>query len=125
MIRHPLKFTFELILVISLSFLIYIPEARAVSNIFGYSSDTFIEINISSADNQNDNSAKTDQSLSIKKELSPRVNQDLSTSTNITDPKFNTIRNNEVEKSKAKFIVLGLIIVASVVPFVTWRFLKM
>ena len=44
--------------------------------------------------------------------------------TEITDPNFNKMRNKDTKKSFAIVIVIGLLIVATIVPLVIWRSLS-
>ncbi len=46
----------------------------------------------------------------------------LSLNTEITDPNFNKMRNNDTSKAKAITIVVGLLLVATVIPLGTWWF---
>ena len=42
----------------------------------------------------------------------------------VTDPDFNTMRQNDPSTDKAKFYVIGLLIVASITPVVIWLVLR-
>ena len=42
----------------------------------------------------------------------------------VTDPNFNVMRKKEMLNGKAVFLVVGLLLVASVVPYVTWLALR-
>ncbi len=117
-----LRLIIKIILTTLLTFSLYLAPATASTDLLNISNTSLSEIS-SSINIETSTSQLTDK-ITVDTDIPPRINQDLSTSTDITDPNFNTIRNREVGKSKAKFIVVGLIVVASIVPFVTWRFLK-
>ena len=38
----------------------------------------------------------------------------------VVDPNFNTMRSNDTESSTATYIVLGLLIAATIIPLATW-----
>ncbi len=38
----------------------------------------------------------------------------------ITDPNFNTMRSKDTESSTATYIVIGLLIAATIIPLATW-----
>ena len=38
----------------------------------------------------------------------------------VVDPNFNTMRSNDTLSSTATFIVIGLLIVATIIPLATW-----
>ena len=38
----------------------------------------------------------------------------------VVDPNFNTMRSNETESSTATYIVIGLLIAATIIPLATW-----
>ena len=42
----------------------------------------------------------------------------------VTDPKFNVMRKSEMLNSKAIVLVLSLLLIASIVPYVTWLVLR-
>ena len=38
----------------------------------------------------------------------------------VVDPNFNTMRSNDTESSTATYIVIGLLIAATIIPLATW-----
>ena len=38
----------------------------------------------------------------------------------VVDPNFNTMRSNDTENSTATYIVIGLLIAATIIPLATW-----
>ena len=38
----------------------------------------------------------------------------------VVDPNFNTMRSNDTENSTATYIVVGLLIAATIIPLATW-----
>jgi len=38
----------------------------------------------------------------------------------VVDPNFNTMRSNDTESSTATYIVVGLLIAATIIPLATW-----
>ena len=40
----------------------------------------------------------------------------------VVDPNFNTMRSNDTESSTATYIVIGLLIAATIIPLATWRY---
>ena len=38
----------------------------------------------------------------------------------VVDPKFNTMRSKDTESSTATYIVIGLLIAATIIPLATW-----
>jgi len=38
----------------------------------------------------------------------------------VVDPNFNTMRTNDTESSTATYIVIGLLIAATIIPLATW-----
>ena len=38
----------------------------------------------------------------------------------VVDPNFNVMRSNDTEKSTATYIVIGLLIAATIIPLATW-----
>ena len=38
----------------------------------------------------------------------------------VVDPNFNTMRSNDTESSTAIYIVIGLLIAATIIPLATW-----
>ena len=46
--------------------------------------------------------------------------QPSSIDTPVVDPNFNTMRSNDTESSTATYIVIGLLIAATIIPLATW-----
>ena len=40
----------------------------------------------------------------------------------VVDPNFNVMRSNDTESSTATYIVIGLLIAATIIPLATWRY---
>jgi len=38
----------------------------------------------------------------------------------VVDPNFNTMRSNDTESSTATYIVIGLLVAATIIPLATW-----
>ena len=60
------------------------------------------------------------QSVSKKKIINYEKSQPSSIDNPVVDPNFNTMRAADAESSKATYIVVGLLIAATIIPLATW-----
>ncbi|WP_206537150.1 hypothetical protein [Prochlorococcus sp. MIT 0603] len=58
--------------------------------------------------------------LTLLADLNYETKETTSLSDPITDPNFNVMRNNELGRSLAIPLVLGVLIIAIITPLVTW-----
>ena len=74
----------------------------------------------------NDSQIETslDRSIRLNAPLNGGVDRASTISSPVVDPSFNTMRNNDLETGKAKFYVIGLLVLATIVPLVVWLVLS-
>ena len=61
-----------------------------------------------------------ERSVRVNSGITPKIDRASTLKAPVTDPNFNVMRNRDIEKGKAKFYVVGLLILATIVPLITW-----
>ncbi len=65
-----------------------------------------------------------DRSIRLNNPLNGGVDRSSTLQAPVTDPNFNAMRDNDPDSGKAKFYVVGLLVIASIVPLIVYLVLN-